>query len=83
MGYNRVKNNMKKVALLVLALVTISLGFSSCGKDKACKCTYTYQGETYSDIAFPEDYGVETCKKLADKLDVNNMSSATIKCEKL
>ena len=83
MGYNSVKNNMKKVALLVLTLVVISLGASSCGKDKACKCTATYGGESYSDIAFPEDYGVETCKKLADKLDVNNMTSATITCEKL
>lgn len=73
---------MKKVALLVLALVVISLGASSCGKDKACKCTYTYGNETYTGMEFPENEGVETCSKLQDKLSMQISGTAKIECKK-
>lgn len=76
------KNNMKKVALLVLALVVIGLGASSCGKDKACKCTFTWGNETETYLDFPENEGVESCSKLQDKLNLQLSGTAKYECKK-
>jgi hypothetical protein len=74
---------MKKLALLVLAFVVIGLGASSCGKDKACKCTYTYAGYSESETIYPEEIGVDKCSEAQTKLNNNNLSAGKIECSKL
>lgn len=62
---------MKKLALLVMTLVVLGLGASSCGKDKSCKCTYAYSdGTTESQQLFPEEYNASSCANLQEKVNM-------------
>lgn len=50
---------MKKV-LLVIAVVALAIGASSCNKQKKCQCTYKIGGLSYETEVFLTDEG-KTC----------------------
>ena len=52
-------------------------------KDKACKCTITYQGVSATETCYPEDFGVNTCAQVEEKLEINDLSGATYTCVKI
>ena len=76
---------MKKLALLVLALIVVGLGASSCGKDKACKCTETMpNSQPVSDTFFPEEWNAESCADFEAKVQAQNFQQGySFTCTKL
>lgn len=60
----------KKFLLLSLVLMVGStLFFSSCGKDKACRCEDEYDNKENFDKYDMEDYRVDNCADLEKELE--------------
>lgn len=76
---------MKKLALLVLALVAVGFCNTSCQKNQTCKCTEYFQGlYVEAEIFDTEAEGLKKCSELQERLNMRYAGGGTtFTCSKL
>lgn len=73
---------MKK-AFIGIALLACVAVFSSCNKEKTCKCQVYVNGEVDDFWTTESTTSTFTCSEMADNLDIWNDKEHEVKCEEI
>lgn len=76
---NTVKNEMKKLILIICAVLATGLTATSCKKTTSCRCKHYYQGDLYQTTEWHNVNG--TCSQLAN--DIEYSGNTTVNCSQI